>query len=70
MLLNVLIMCCNYQLIFRCLTFSELCNVINESKNEVILKNLNMLYGIAQELCKYLFITVLKLELLKIYDFV
>lgn len=41
-----------YVLHSRSLTFSVLCNVINESKNEVILKNLNMLYAIAQELCK------------------
>jgi len=40
------------KLVQKCLTFTELCNVINESKDEVILKNLNLLYGIAQELSK------------------
>lgn len=39
---------------FRGVSFSELCNIINESKNEVILKKLHLLYGIAQEICKYL----------------
>uniref|UniRef100_A0A2S2P2A4 Activating signal cointegrator 1 complex subunit 3 n=2 Tax=Schizaphis graminum TaxID=13262 RepID=A0A2S2P2A4_SCHGA len=34
------------------LTFNELCNVINETKNDIIMKNLNMLYGIAQDLSK------------------
>ncbi|CAH1724972.1 activating signal cointegrator 1 complex subunit 3 [Aphis gossypii] len=34
------------------LTFNELCNVINETKNDIIMKNLNMLYEIAQELSK------------------
>lgn len=46
----------SFYLIFRFLTFNELCNVINETKNDVIMKNLNMLYEIAQELCKYLVI--------------
>jgi len=47
----------SFYLIFRFLTFNELCNVINETKNDIIMKNLNMLYEIAQELCKYLIYT-------------